>query len=134
MAKKIILIDFDTAIAEVKNGKPEALRAETAEAIAELRAAGYQVHVCSRTIDDVEVINAFLKEHKINCDKVVEIPAFDIFLSRDAISGSDRWKWTLENIVMHKPEQKKDVRKEMHDAMQRYRKMASRDESVVCGY
>lgn len=131
MAKKILLIDFDTAVGIAQKGKPTSVRPGAAEALAELTKNNYDVQIFSRTVS-VEEVEQFLKDNNVPFSKVVELGHFDIIISDDAIAASSRWEWTLESIVLHKPAKQKDTKEEMHDAMQRYKTLAKKQEKIDC--
>lgn len=126
MKKKIVLLDFDTSVATFDGDRPVAVREGALEAIHELRAHNFQVHLFSQKVSETVSVENFLKENKVEFDKVCSLPEFDILVSSNSTSPSSNWKWTLESIVFHspKPEEKKDVQKEMHNAMNAYIKHA----------
>ena len=130
--KKIILIDFDTAIAGFIDGSPRSVRPDTAEALEELRKNNYEIHVFSRNVPKTATVEKFLTDNNIPFDKVVAFAPFDIILSEDAITSRSRWEWNLEDIVLHKPLAQKDAKKTMHDAMQRYKKLAAKNPECIC--
>lgn len=132
MAKKILLIDFDTAVGIVQDGKPTSVRPGAAEALTELSKNNFEIQIFSRTVSATADIEKFLGDNNVPFDKVLTVSPFDILISDDAVSASSRWEWTLENIVMHRPAKQKDTKKEMHDAMQRYKQLAKKRDNTEC--
>ena len=133
MAKKTLLIDL-TAVAAVEGDKLTELCHGAAEAIAELRKNGYVVNVCSRSGIATSDVESFLREKGVEFDAVSSVPSFDMFVGFDAIRASDDWKWTLENIVMHRPRpEKEDLKAEMHKSMENYKKWAKDAKNCCCG-